>query len=114
MPKVIIKTFNLNYATTIKERTQMTNANTAAQENIEAGDIPFQEDPVKFDNNLTGSLFKNSKRTSEKHPNAKGRCEIAGKHYWIASWTKKAGTPEAFMSLAFTELTPEEVAHYVK
>ena len=96
----------------------MTNANnatnTAVQENIDAGDIPFQEDPVKFDNNLTGSLFKNSKRTSEKHPNAKGRCEIAGKHYWIASWTKKAGTPEAFMSLAFTELTPEEVAHYVK
>ena len=81
---------------------------------LPAEDMLFQEEPQKFDNNLTGSLFRNSKRTSEKHPNAKGRCELHGKHYWIASWTKKAGTPDAFMSLAFTELTPEEVAHYVK
>jgi hypothetical protein len=74
----------------------------------------FQEEPKQYNNNLTGSLFKNSQRTSEKHPNAKGRCEIDGQHYWIASWTKKAGTPEAFMSLAFTKLTPEEIIHYVK
>lgn len=98
----------------------MTTANTPdVKDDAPAAELPnedmlFQEEPQKFDNNLTGSLFRNSKRTSEKHPNAKGRCEVAGKHYWIASWTKKAGTPDAFMSLAFTELTPEEVTHYVK
>jgi hypothetical protein len=85
-----------------------------APANLPEEDMLFQEEPKTFDNNLTGSLFRNSKRTSDKHPNAKGRCEIAGRHYWIASWTKKTGTPEAFMSLAFTELTPEEVIHYVK
>lgn len=99
----------------------MTTTNTQATPDVkddapvlEDGDMLFQEEPVQYNNNLTGSLFKNSKRTSEKHPNAKGRCEIDGQHFWIASWTKKAGTPEAFMSLAFTKLTPEEVIHYVK
>ena len=100
----------------------MTTANTVDTTNSTPADAPiledqemlFQEEPKQYNNNLTGSLFKNSQRTSEKHPNAKGRCEINGEHYWIASWTKKAGTPEAFMSLAFTKLTPEEVIHYVK
>ena len=95
------------------------NTNTDVKVDAPAAELPaeemlFQEEPQKFDNNLTGSLFRNSKRTSEKHPNAKGRCEIDGQHYWIASWTKKVGTPDAFMSLAFTKLTPEEVTHYVK
>lgn len=95
------------------------NTNTDVKDDAPAAELPaeemlFQEEPQKFDNNLTGSLFRNSKRTSDKHPNAKGRCEIDGQHYWIASWTKKVGTPDAFMSLAFTKLTPEEVTHYVK
>lgn len=35
----------------------------------------------------TGSLFKNDKKTTDQHPNAKGSALIGGKEFWISSWT---------------------------
>ncbi|MFY8183060.1 MAG: hypothetical protein ACOVKL_02440 [Polynucleobacter sp.] len=55
---------------------------------------------AEFDNTNRGSLFKNDKKTEEKHPDLSGSINIEGVEYWISSWKKisKAGTP--FFSLS--------------
>lgn len=49
----------------------------------------------------SGTLFKNEKKTSEKHPNMTGSAMIDGVEYWISAWTKE-GKKGRFQSLAFT------------
>jgi len=49
---------------------------------------------------LSGSLFKNEKKTEEKHPQMQGSCFIDGVEYWISAWTKD-GEKGRWQSLAF-------------
>lgn len=56
----------------------------------------------QYDNNMTGALFANKDRKSDKHPNARGSCEIDGKEYWVSAWTKTSKNGERYQSLAFT------------
>lgn len=49
---------------------------------------------------LSGSLFKNEKKTEEKHPQMQGSCLIDGVEYWISAWTKD-GAKGRWQSLAF-------------
>ena len=49
---------------------------------------------------LSGSLFKNEKKTEEKHPQMQGSCLIEGVEYYISAWTKE-GAKGRFQSLAF-------------
>jgi hypothetical protein len=50
------------------------------------------------DNN--GTLFKNDRKESEKHPDYKGDATINGQPMWISAWIKE-GAKGKFMSLAF-------------
>ena len=50
---------------------------------------------------LSGQLFKNTKKDSDKAPNAKGECRIGGVLYEIAAWTKKDKNGNPWQSLAF-------------
>jgi hypothetical protein len=49
----------------------------------------------------SGSLFKNDRKTSESHPNAKGSAMIDGVEYWVSAWTKKDKNGNAWQSLSF-------------
>lgn len=49
---------------------------------------------------LSGSCFPNDKKTSDKHPDFKGRCMIDGKVYWVSAWNKD-GSKGPWVSLAF-------------
>lgn len=49
---------------------------------------------------LSGSLFKNEKKTEEKHPQMQGSCLIDGVEYYISAWTKD-GAKGRWQSLAF-------------
>jgi hypothetical protein len=49
----------------------------------------------------SGSLFKNDKRTDEKHPHYKGTAMINGEEFWISAWMKEGKSGVKFMSLAF-------------
>ena len=49
---------------------------------------------------LSGSLFKNEKKTEEKHPQMQGSCLIEGVEYWVSAWTKE-NTKGRWQSLAF-------------
>ena len=50
----------------------------------------------------SGTLWKNDRKTSDSHPNAKGDCLIDGKWYWVSAWTKRKQNGEPFQSLSFT------------
>ena len=53
----------------------------------------------------SGSLFKNDKRTEEKHPNAKGKIMLPnGEVRWISAWTKTTSAGEKWQSLSIGEL----------
>lgn len=57
---------------------------------------------MAYDNNMTGALFKNKKKETEKHPDYNGSCEIDNVEYWISAWVKESSkTGEKFFSFAF-------------
>lgn len=43
----------------------------------------------QYDNNLTGVLFINDRKETDKHPDRKGSCEIDGVRYWISGWNRE-------------------------
>ena len=49
----------------------------------------------------TGSLFKNEKKESDKHPDYTGTGMIEGKEYWFSAWIKTSAKGSKFMSLSF-------------
>ena len=53
-----------------------------------------------FDNTNRGSIFRNDKKTEDKHPDMSGTINIDGTEFWISGWkkTSKAGT--GFISLS--------------
>jgi hypothetical protein len=53
----------------------------------------------------SGSLFRNEKKETDKHPNATGTVMVGGVEYWISAWTKD-GAKGKFQSLAFKPKEP--------
>ena len=51
---------------------------------------------------LSGALFKNHKRETDNHPNAKGDALIDGVEFWVSAWTKKDKNGNPWQSLSFT------------
>ena len=52
-----------------------------------------------------GSLFKNDKKTEERHPNLKGRVMLPnGEVRWVSAWTKKTAAGESWISLSIGDL----------
>jgi len=54
---------------------------------------------------MSGSLFRNDKKESESHPNAKGSAKIDGVDYWLDAWTKKDKNGNPWQSLSFKRKT---------
>ena len=58
----------------------------------------------------SGSLFKNDKKTTDSHPNARGSAMIGGVEFWVSAWTKKDKNGNPWQSLAFTKKEPKQDA----
>jgi uncharacterized protein (DUF736 family) len=56
----------------------------------------------QYDNTNRGTLFKNHKKESEKHPDYKGEINVDGAEFWLAAWLKTAKNGEKFFSFAVT------------
>jgi hypothetical protein len=50
---------------------------------------------------LTGTLFRNDRKTTQNHPDKSGSCKINGQDYWISGWIKIADNGDERISLAF-------------
>jgi len=57
---------------------------------------------MAYDNTNKGTLSKNEKKNTEKHPDYKGKANINGTDYWISGWIRK-GANGTFLSLSFEE-----------
>jgi hypothetical protein len=55
---------------------------------------------TEYSNENRGSLFKNDKKTEEKHPDMSGSINIDGIEYWISGWKKKSKADVGFISLS--------------
>lgn len=51
----------------------------------------------KYDN--SGSLFTNTRKETESHPQYTGSITVEGKDYWLSAWVKE-GKSGKFMSLS--------------
>jgi hypothetical protein len=51
----------------------------------------------------SGSIFKNDRKTTDRHPDYKGTASINGVEYWVSGWLK---TPKRggnkYLSMAFS------------
>ena len=57
---------------------------------------------MPYDNNNSGLLGKNDRKTDPKHPDYKGNCQVDGVEYWISGWIKqKKDGSGSFLSLRF-------------
>lgn len=56
----------------------------------------------------SGSLFRNERKTTEKHPDYNGSINVDGVEYWISGWAKTAKTGKKFLSLAINAKQPKE------
>jgi len=55
---------------------------------------------------LGGSLFRNERKTEDKHPDWQGRCKISGMDLYVSAWEKTTKTGAPFLSLSFTAVKP--------
>ena len=59
---------------------------------------------AEYDNTNRGSLFKNTKKEEDRHPDYNGSINVEGTEYWLNAWikeSKKDGTK--FFSLSIKE-----------
>ena len=57
---------------------------------------------MSYDNNMTGIIYKNNRKTDDKHPDIRGQCEIDGVQYWVDGWQKTRNSDGGkFYSLRF-------------
>lgn len=49
----------------------------------------------------SGSLFVNSRKTKENHPDRQGQAMIDGQMYWVSGWVKKTKDGENWLSMSF-------------
>tara|TARA_R110000851_G_C12980186_1_gene556263 strand:+ start:428 stop:862 length:435 start_codon:yes stop_codon:yes gene_type:complete len=61
----------------------------------------------------SGALYPNLSRKKESHPNCRGRSFVGGKWYWVSGWNNLMPNNTRYVALAYTELTPEDVAKYI-
>jgi len=57
--------------------------------------------------NNSGSLFKNDKKQSDKHPDYKGTAIVDGVNKNIAAWIKTSQTGKKYMSLSIQDPQPK-------
>jgi len=57
----------------------------------------------------SGALFKNDNKTTDKHPDLNGSCEVDGKKFYISAWLKEGkNSGKKFYSLSFKEAEQKE------
>jgi hypothetical protein len=64
---------------------------------------------MKVDKNNAGFLFKNDRKEKDTHKDYTGKCQIDGKHYWIAAWIHKRETGDNYLSLDFTPMEEQSL-----
>jgi hypothetical protein len=57
---------------------------------------------TKYDDTNRGSIWKNEKKETDKHPDFTGSLNVEGKDYWVSAWRRKEGAPDRAPALTFS------------
>ena len=63
---------------------------------------------MTYDNNNRGAIWKNDRKTTDKHPDYTGAIMVDGKEYWISAWRGDKSNPKA-PALSFS-VQPKDAA----
>jgi len=55
-----------------------------------------------FDDRNRGQIWKNEKKSTDKHPDFTGRLNVDGKEYWVSAWKRKEGASARAPALSFS------------
>lgn len=55
----------------------------------------------QYDNELSGVLFKNQNKSTDKHPEYKGQAQVRGEEFWLSVWINAKPDGTKYMKLAF-------------
>jgi len=44
---------------------------------------------TSYDNNNRGQIWKNDRKTTDKHPDFNGTINVDGKEYWLSAWKRR-------------------------
>lgn len=55
-----------------------------------------------YDDRNRGSIWKNEKKTTDKHPDFTGSLNVDGRDYWVSAWKRKEGASAKAPALSFS------------
>jgi hypothetical protein len=55
-----------------------------------------------YDDKNRGSIWRNEKKTTDKHPDFTGSLNVDGKDYWVSAWKRKEGSSDRAPALSFS------------
>jgi hypothetical protein len=55
----------------------------------------------KFDETNRGAIWKNEKKTTDKHPDFTGSINVDGHDYWLSGWRRPADASEKAPAMKF-------------
>lgn len=62
-----------------------------------------------YDNNNRGSIWKNDKKTTDKHPDFTGSLNVNGVDFWVSAWKRKEDANDKAPALSFS-IKPKDEA----
>lgn len=63
---------------------------------------------TEYSNENRGSIWKNDKKETDKHPDFTGSLNVNGVDYWVSAWKRKEGANPKAPALSFTVKPKEE------
>lgn len=63
-----------------------------------------------YDNTNRGSIWKNDKKETEKHPDFTGSVNVEGKEYWLSAWKRRPDQSDKAPALSFSLKAKDESA----
>lgn len=64
----------------------------------------------EYDNNNRGSIWKNDKKETEKHPDFTGSLNVNGVDFWVSAWKRRADQNEKAPALSFSIKAKDDTA----
>ena len=56
----------------------------------------------KYDNTNRGQLWRNEKKTTDKHPDLTGSLNVDGVDFWVSAWTRRPDANPKAPALSFS------------
>jgi hypothetical protein len=57
---------------------------------------------TEYDNTDKGSIWKNEKKETDRHPDFTGSANVGGHDYWVSAWRRKDGDSPKSPALRFS------------